>query len=119
MVTGSSSLPAAYAAAAQTALGLIRTRPGLAKRLQRNTAFVKDTLRESGLALDDSVFPVVNLDCTVPKDATVLRRRLLANGIYPSCIRYPSDKPGAFYRFAISSEHTRAQLEKLPEALCP
>ena len=49
----------------------------------------------------------------------MLRRRLLGNGIYPSCIRYPSDKADAFYRFAISSEHTRAQLEKLAEALCP
>ena len=119
VVTSSSSLPAAYAVAAQTALGLLRSRPGVAERLQRNTAFVKDTLRESGLALDDSVFPVVNLDCTAPKNATVLRRRLLANGIYPSCIRYPSDKAGAFYRFAISSEHTRAQLEQLAGALCP
>ena len=119
VVTGSSSLPAAYAAAAQTALGLLRTRPGLAKRLQRNTVFVKDTLRESGLAIDASVFPVVSLNCPAPKEATVLRRRLLANGIYPSCIRYPSDKAEAFYRFAISSEHTRAQLEKLAEALCP
>ena len=110
---------AAYAAAAKTALGLLRTRPGLAKRLQRNTVFVKDTLRESGLAINASVFPVVSLNCPSPKEATVLRRRLLANGIYPSCIRYPSDKADAFYRFAISSEHTRAQLEKLAEALCP
>jgi len=119
VVTGSSSLPAAYAAAAQTALGLLRTRPGLAKRLQRNTAFVKDALRGNGLAIDDSVFPVVSLDCPVSKDATVLRRRLLANGIYPSCIRYPSNKAGAFYRFAISSEHTRAQLERLVDTLRP
>ena len=49
---------------------LLRTRPGLAKRLQRNTVFVKDTLRKSGLAIDASVFPVVSLNCPAPKEAT-------------------------------------------------
>jgi len=46
-----------------------------------------------------------------------MRRRLLSAGIYPSCIRYPTGSEGAFYRFAISSEHTRGQLEGLVAAL--
>ena len=45
VVTGSSSLPAA---GGQDCAWATRTRPGLAKRLQRNTVFVKDTLRERG-----------------------------------------------------------------------
>ncbi|HJO08279.1 MAG TPA: hypothetical protein QGH16_00400, partial [Verrucomicrobiota bacterium] len=47
------------------------------------------------------------------KTAIALRRRLLTNDIYPSCIRYPTGSEGAFYRFALSSEHTREQLERL------
>ena len=41
VVTGSSSLPAGLAKATLASLELLRTRPALAKRLRRNTAFVK------------------------------------------------------------------------------
>ncbi len=117
VVTGSSSLSAGLAKATLASLELLRTRPGLAKRLRRNTAFVKAKLLAAGLPIGDPAFPVFSLDCPDKKAATALRRRLLANGIYPSCIRYPTGSEGAFYRFAISSEHTRAQLESLVNAL--
>ncbi len=118
VVTGSSSLPAGLARATLASLELLRTRPGLAKRLRRNTAFVKGKLLAAGLPVGDPAFPVISLDCPPKKAAMALRRRLLANGIYPSCIRYPTGSEGAFYRFAISSEHTREQLERLVTALC-
>ena len=117
VVTGSSSLPTGLAKATLASLELLRTRPGLAKRLRRNTAFVKDKLLAAGLPIGDPAFPVISLDCPKKKAAMALRRRLLANGIYPSCIRYPTGSEGAFYRFAISSEHTREQLERLVTAL--
>jgi len=91
--------------------------PALAKRLRRNTAFVKAKLLAAGLPIGDPAFPVFSLDCPGKKAAMALRHRLLATGIYPSCIRYPTRSEGAFYRFAISSEHTREQLEQLVAAL--
>ncbi len=112
VVTGSSSLPAGLARAALASLELLRTRPGLAKRLRRNTAFVKDRLLAAGLPAGDPAFPVFSLDCP-GKNAAALCYRLLANDIYPSCIRYPTGSEGVFYRFALSSEHTREQLERL------
>ena len=117
VVTGSSSLPAGLAKATLASLELLRTRPALAKRLRRNTAFVKAKLLAAGLPIGDPVFPVFSLDCPGKKAAMALRHRLLATGIYPSCIRYPTRSEGAFYRFAISSEHTREQLEQLVAAL--
>ena len=118
VVTGSSSLPAGLAKATLASLDLLSTRPALAKRLRRNTAFVKDKLLAAGLPVGDPAFPVISLECPAKKTAAARRRRLLANGIYPSCIRYPTGSEGAFYRFAISSEHTRKQLERLVNALC-
>ncbi len=112
VVTGSSSLPAGLAKAALASLELLRSRPSLAKRLRRNTVFVKGKLLDAGLPAGDPAFPVFSLDCP-GKNAATLRRRLLANDIYPSCIRYPTGSEGAFYRFALSSEHTREQLERL------
>ena len=117
VVTGSSSLPAGLARATLASLELLRTRPGLAKRLRRNTAFVKGKLLAAGLPVGDPAFPVISLECPAKKTAASRRRQLLANGIYPSCIRYPTGSEGAFYRFAISSEHTREQLERLVTAL--
>ena len=116
-MTGSSSLPAGLAKATLASLDLLSTRPALAKRLRRNTAFVKDKLLAAGLPVGDPAFPVISLECPAKKTAAARRRRLLANGIYPSCIRYPTGSEGAFYRFAISSEHTREQLERLVTAL--
>ncbi len=117
VVTGSSSLPAGLAKATLASLELLRTRPALAKRLRRNTAFVKAKLLAAGLRIGDLAFPVFSLDCPEKKAAMVLSHRLLATGIYPSCIRYPTGSEWAFYRFAISSEHTREQLEQLVAAL--
>ena len=88
----------------------------MAKRLRRNTAFVKERLLAAGVPAGDTAFPVFSLECP-GKKAAALRRRLLATGIYPSCIRYPTGSDGAFYRFAISSEHARTQLELLVAAL--
>jgi 7-keto-8-aminopelargonate synthetase-like enzyme len=116
VVTGSSSLPSGLAKATLASLGLMRARPGLAKRLRRNTAFVKERLLADGLPVGDLAFPVFSLECPGNKAAS-MRRRLLAAGVYPSCIRYPTGSEGAFYRFAISSEHTRAQLERLVAVL--
>ena len=116
VVTGSSSLPSGLAKATLASLGLLRARPGLAKRLRRNTAFVKERLLAAGVPAGDTAFPVFSLECP-GKKAAALRRRLLATGIYPSCIRYSTGSDGAFYRFAISSEHARTQLELLVAAL--
>ncbi|MDP7049647.1 MAG: pyridoxal phosphate-dependent aminotransferase family protein [Verrucomicrobiota bacterium] len=116
VVTGSSSLPTGLARATLASLDLLRTRLGLAKRLRCNTAFVKDRLLAAGVPVGDLAFPVFSLECP-RKKAAAMRRRLLSAGIYPSCIRYPTGSEGAFYRFAISSEHTRGQLEGLVAAL--
>ena len=112
VVTGSSSLPAGLANATLASLELLRSLPSLAKRLRRNTVFVKENLLDAGVPAGDPAFPVFSLD-RPGKTAIALRRRLLTNDIYPSCIRYPTGSEGAFYRFALSSEHTREQLERL------
>ena len=116
VVSGGRALPAGLALATRAALELFCERTGLAKRLRRNTAFVKGKLLAAGLPVGDAAFPVFSLDCPGKKVAA-MRRQLLATGIYPSCIRYPTGSVGAFYRFAISSEHTRGQLEGLAAAL--
>ena len=51
------------------------------------------------------------------KDQRKLVRGLLARGIFPTNIRYQNGPPEGYFRFAISSEHSRAQLDALADAL--
>jgi 7-keto-8-aminopelargonate synthetase-like enzyme len=46
-----------------------------------------------------------------------LKRDLVAAGIYPPFIKYPGGPPNGYFRFVISSEHTRSQLDNLLEVL--
>jgi hypothetical protein len=49
--------------------------------------------------------------------AALISRQLLRAGIFPTLIRYGGGIPHGFFRFAISSEHTPAQLDALAGAL--
>ena len=46
-----------------------------------------------------------------------LRRQLLAAGIYPPHIKYPGGPAAGYFRFAISSQHSSAQIKKLAAVL--
>ena len=87
------------------------------RRLARATRRVKDALRATGLPLADTPSPII---AVVPRDsrpARWLQRRLLAAGIYPGFIRYPGGPENGYFRFALSSEHTPAQLDQLVTVL--
>jgi hypothetical protein len=47
-----------------------------------------------------------------------LQRALFAAGIFPPFIKYPGGPPNGYFRFVISSEHTRPQLDALLKVLC-
>jgi 7-keto-8-aminopelargonate synthetase-like enzyme len=99
--------------AALKAIELLRTDQGLRCRLSHNVSYVKTALRSRGLALPETPAPVIAL---IPRDAAEaesIRRRLLARGVFPSFIRYPGGPGGGYFRFTISSEHSRGQLDDL------
>ncbi|MGA2177212.1 MAG: pyridoxal phosphate-dependent aminotransferase family protein [Verrucomicrobiota bacterium] len=113
MFAGSTPLPLPLANAALKAIELLRTDQGLRCRLSHNVSYVKTALRSRGLALPETPAPVIAL---IPRDAAEaesIRRRLLARGVFPSFIRYPGGPGGGYFRFTISSEHSRGQLDDL------
>ena len=91
--------------------------PSLRRRLLENAAYVKTALREAGLPLAETPGPIVPLLPRTPSEAARLQRALLAAGIYPPFIKYPGGPPSGYFRFVISSEHTRAQLDSLTTVL--
>jgi 7-keto-8-aminopelargonate synthetase-like enzyme len=116
---GSTPLPLPLAWAATAALRLCRADASLRVRLERNSEFVKNELRAAGLALPPHPGPCIPFPLRSARDNARLRRALLAARIYPSFSEYPGCPAGGYFRFVISSEHSRAQLEHLVATLKP
>ena len=114
---GGTPLPLPLAAGALTSLDLLKTNPGWRMRLFENAEYVKSTLRTAGVPLPEAPGPIVPLPVATAPQAARLRRALLAADIFPSFIQYPGGPASGYYRFVISSEHTRAQLKNLAAVL--
>lgn len=114
---GNTPLPLPLAAAALKSVQLLRRDPTLRARLIANTACLKTVLRMAEFPVVDNASPLVAL---VPRDAqhaARTERALLRAGIFPPLIRYLDGPPDGYFRFALSSEHTPAQLDRLAEVL--
>jgi 7-keto-8-aminopelargonate synthetase-like enzyme len=114
---GSTPLPPPLANAALKSLGILKTDHGLRKRLGANIAFMKTSLRRAGFDLPDAPAPIIPLVVPNKRKQAELKRRLLAAGIFPPFIKYPGGPAGGYFRFVISSEHSREQLKELVEVL--
>ena len=119
MFVGSTPLPLPLANAAMEGIRILKSDKSLRQRLARNAAHVKATLREAGLPLAETPGPIVPLLPRSPSEAARLNRALLAAGIYPPFIKYPGGPPSGYFRFVISSEHSRPQLDALLAVLIP
>ena len=119
LFAGSTPLPLPLAFAARQAVQLVRQDKTFRTRLHDNASFVKTHLRQAGFLLPDAPGPIVSIQSTNRKTVERLKRALLAGGIFPPFINYHSNPGNGYFRFVISSEHTRAQLSALAEALSP
>jgi 7-keto-8-aminopelargonate synthetase-like enzyme len=113
MFVGGTPLPLPLASAALAGVRILKADKSLRPRLFRNAAYVKTALREAGLALAETPGPIVPLHPRRPREAARLHRALLAADIYPPLIKYPGGPPAGYFRFVISSEHSRPQLDAL------
>jgi 7-keto-8-aminopelargonate synthetase-like enzyme len=113
---GSTPLPLPLVSAALEAVRIVNEDKTLLKRLRQNNHCVREALRVAGRSIPDTPGPIL---AVVPNNAGAadrLQTALLRAGIYPPFIRYPG-QTCAHFRFAISSEHRREQLERLTRTL--
>jgi 7-keto-8-aminopelargonate synthetase-like enzyme len=115
--TGSTPLPLPLASAALEAVGILRNGSRLRARLQRNAHRLKTALYRAGISEQPTPGPVVSVIPRHNHEAQLLERSLLRRKIFPAFIQYPGGPAGGYFRFAISSEHTRGQLDQLMRAL--
>jgi 7-keto-8-aminopelargonate synthetase-like enzyme len=115
--TGNTPPPFPLVNATLTSLKILKTDRALRVRLNANTARIKSALRAADFPIVDGPSPIV---AAIPRDrqhASSISRTLLGAGIFPPLIRYAGSPPPGYFRFAISSQHTAAQLDALTEAL--
>lgn len=110
---GATPLPLPLANAALASIAILRGDQGLRRRLSHSIDYVKSALRSMGLAVPLTPTPIFAVSPRRASEAESIRRGLLAHGVFPSFIRYPGGLSRGYFRFAISSEHSRGQLDDL------
>lgn len=114
---GTTPLPLPLAGSAITALKLLRSEPACRERLSQNTSYLRSQLRHSGWNVQETPGPIIRLPLMNRAAAADLKRRLFAAGIFPPFLKYGRASAAGYFRFVISSQHTRAQLNKLASVL--
>lgn len=117
LFNGNTPLPLPLANAALRAVQIVRTDPFLRRRLAQNTARVKSALRAAGFPVIDSPAPIIPLVPRSASDVPAWKRLFLAHNIFPSFIKYPGGPTAGCFRFALSSQHSRPQLDALVKVL--
>lgn len=110
---GSTPMPLPLANAALQSVKILKTHPALRQRLSKNVEYVKGVLRERKIAVADTPAPIISIVPETAEQAAALKARLLSHRIFPSFIRYPGGPSNGYFRFVLSSEHTRTQLDAL------
>lgn len=114
---GNTPMPLPTALAALAAVEIMKSNQAMRRRLEDNVARVKSALIEVGYPVLPTPGPVVPFVPENSAQAARLSRELLRRGIFPPFIRYPGSPQGGYFRFVISSEHTRQQLDAIVDLL--
>jgi len=116
LFNGNTPLPLPLASAALKAIDLLSSSKSLRLRLRRNTQSIKAALKKMGYAVPDTPSPIIPLIPRNPDDVPRMKACFIANGIFPSFIKYPGAPAQGYFRFALSSEHTPKQLAALVQS---
>lgn len=117
LLAGSTPLPLPLAVSALEAVRVLGSSASRRNRLQNNVRRIRSRLHQAGVEVPDHPGPIISVAPLLDCYARILTTRLRARQIFPSLIRYAGGSSPSFFRFAISSEHTRAQLDALADAL--
>ena len=134
---GNTPLPLPLANAALAAVRIVKRDRSIRNRLQANADYIRATLRASNpkgvasaaevplrlsskpaaRALRREASPLISFTPRDKVHASRISKCLLDAGIFPTLIHYAGGPGSGYFRFAISSEHTAEQLDRLAEAL--
>jgi 8-amino-7-oxononanoate synthase len=117
LFAGSTPLPLPLAAAALRSLNLLRQNPQWRRHLSEKAAHFRETLTRHGVETAPSPGPIIPIIPSSPQQAKKLAGSLRRHRVFPPFIRYPGGPPGGYFRFAISSEHSKTEMDALAAAI--
>jgi 7-keto-8-aminopelargonate synthetase-like enzyme len=117
MFLGSTPLPLPLANAAIRSVQILKSDRSLRARLVANVKLVKEALGAAGKLSEITPGPIVPVIPHSAREGNDIRRALLKAAIYPPFVKYATGPANGYFRFVISSEHSREQLETLLHAL--
>ena len=107
----SASMPASSAAAALTALNIIRREPERLERLWRNTRMMKDGLTGMGFSTGDSNTPIIPVYVDDVYTLMMMCKRLDEEGIFVNPVLPPAVLPrNSLLRVSVMATHTTSQI---------
>lgn len=117
LFSGNTPPPLPLVNAALASVRILKTDRSLRARLVAKVASVKAMLIRNGCSspMLESPAPIIAVVPRNSRHAAQLKRALLRAGVFPSFISYAGGTP--YFRFAVSSEHTAAQLAALVQTL--
>jgi 7-keto-8-aminopelargonate synthetase-like enzyme len=111
---GSTPLPLPLANAALQSIKILKAKGNVwRRRLNQNAEYVKAALRKAGFEIPEMPGPIIPLHAMNARESLGLKKSLLAAGILPPFLKYPGGDANGYFRFVISSDHSRAQLDRL------
>jgi 8-amino-7-oxononanoate synthase len=117
MFAGSTPAPLPLVNAAIKAIRILKRDKTFRRRLVSNIQFVKSSLVAHHPTIVQSPAPIITLVPATAAEAAATCKRLIAHKVFPSFIQYPGGPANGYFRFVISSEHTKEQLFDLVCAL--
>lgn len=117
LFAASTPLPLPLAAGASVAVEIMQKDKAMRRRLLQNITHVKETMAAVHPGFKVTPGPILSLTPTSGRQAQRVSRALLDARIYPPLLHYPGTPGQGLFRFALSSEHTRAQLDSLLSVL--
>jgi glycine C-acetyltransferase/8-amino-7-oxononanoate synthase len=114
---GTTPLPPPLAGAALMSLKILRTGKLKREKLFRKLSYTRTRLRATGWEIADNPGPIIRLPAMDEAAVATIKSRLLSAGIYPPYLKYPGASAQGVFRFVISSEHSRAHLDRLISVL--
>jgi len=117
LFVGSTPVPLPLAASALAGVRVLKNDRSLRRRLTQNRDYVRKTLQDFGVELAATPGPILAFFPKNARDSGRWRKELLRTRIFPPFVRYPGGPAGGYFRFMISSEHTRGQLNSLIEVI--
>lgn len=112
------ALPPAVCAASMKAIELVETQPDMIEKLRRNSALLRDGLREAGCETMGGETPIIPVAVGGAAKAVDISARLLNAGVFIQAIRPPTVPAGTSrLRATVTAAHTEEDIKAALEAI--